>query len=310
MNCLTQHSVSNRSAAHVAVKEMETNMVLSSEEQLEVVRLYEGDDMTTKGIASRFGVSDTTVRNVLRSHGITPHRGSKAILPEAEDRMISLYESGLNVHDVAKGCGVVPSTVLKVLRRRGIERRANVKRKVLSDEQRLELARKYADGSTFSDLESEYKVSCSVVKSCLDEFNVEHRTSGRAGSIEYMDTLGQTWMFKSTWEHLYAQWLDKGGFRWSYEPRSFDLSERRCYTPDFSVVVDGSVEYHEVKGWLNEKAEDRMREFVSMYPSETLVLVGPSDMARLGLVEEWYQRHSMADVVDAFKASLVAKEER
>ena len=72
MHSLTQHSVSTKSAAYFAVKEMGFRVMLSGEEQVKIVRLYEDGDMKTKSIASRFSVSGATVRNVFRSHGVTP----------------------------------------------------------------------------------------------------------------------------------------------------------------------------------------------------------------------------------------------
>ena len=134
-----------------------------------IVDAYLNGKETTKGIAKRFGVSDTSIRNVLRGNGVVPYKGPRRIAVEQEDRMIELYQSGLNAGQTADECGVVKSTVLKVLHRRDVELRPNIKRKILSVEKRKELSELYAGGETFKSLEERYGVSCSVVSSCLDE---------------------------------------------------------------------------------------------------------------------------------------------
>ncbi len=103
------------------------------------------------------------------------------------------------------------------------------------------------------------------------------------------DDLGGLFV-RSSWEANYARylgWLVQHGqiACWQYEPRTFSFPvERgtRHYTPDFRVVLlDGTVEWHEVKGWLDRKSQTKLTRFAKYYPQEKLVLVGESEYRAL-----------------------------
>lgn len=89
--------------------------------------------------------------------------------------------------------------------------------------------------------------------------------------------------FRSRWEANYARylrWLESIGQikEWQHEPRTFrfDGVSRGPYTylPDFRVVnLDGTVEWHEVKGWMDAASRGRLKRFAKFYPQEKLVLV-------------------------------------
>lgn len=54
---------------------------------------------------------------------------------------------------------------------------------------------------------------------------------------------------------------------WSYEPRKFTLARRTTYTPDFEVVTNsGKLEYHEVKGFMREDANVKLKVAAAMFP--------------------------------------------
>lgn len=87
---------------------------------------------------------------------------------------------------------------------------------------------------------------------------------------------------RSAWEANYARYLNwrlsHGDIRsWEYEPRTFDFPVKRgnrSYTPDFLVVLpDGSTEWHEVKGWMDDNSRVRLDRFSRYFPDETLVLI-------------------------------------
>jgi hypothetical protein len=52
---------------------------------------------------------------------------------------------------------------------------------------------------------------------------------------EFLDRKGRHWVFKSTWELEFAQWLDRQKLMWYYEPCALLLSDGRRYFPDFWV---------------------------------------------------------------------------
>jgi predicted nucleic acid-binding Zn ribbon protein len=88
--------------------------------------------------------------------------------------------------------------------------------------------------------------------------------------------------FRSAWEANYARWLN---FRqdvasWEYEPQRFEFPIKRgtnSYLPDFRVTLtNGTIEWHEVKGWMTQKSATALKRFAKYYPTETLVLIDES----------------------------------
>lgn len=88
---------------------------------------------------------------------------------------------------------------------------------------------------------------------------------------------------RSGWEHKYADHLNlliKAGevLAWDYEPDTFwfDKIMRgvRSYKPDFRVQLkDGTVEYHEVKGYLDAKSKTKLKRMAKYYPDVKVVLL-------------------------------------
>ena len=96
------------------------------------------------------------------------------------------------------------------------------------------------------------------------------------------DDLGDVY-FRSAWEANYARYLNFLASRgdiasWEYEPKTFTFDKikrgTRSYTPDFRVVFPcGRCEWHEVKGWMDQKSKTRLARFARYYPKENLVIV-------------------------------------
>jgi hypothetical protein len=89
--------------------------------------------------------------------------------------------------------------------------------------------------------------------------------------------------FRSAWEANYARYLNflikqKQIRGWEYECQTFwfETIKRgvRSYKPDFKVTfLNGSHEWHEVKGWMTDKAATAIKRFKKYYPTEKHVLV-------------------------------------
>lgn len=90
--------------------------------------------------------------------------------------------------------------------------------------------------------------------------------------------------YRSAWEANYARYLnwlkERGEIKsWEFEPDTFEFTNikkgTRFYTPDFKIItVDGSTEYHEVKGWMDEKSKIKIKRMKKYYPEIKLVLIG------------------------------------
>jgi len=94
---------------------------------------------------------------------------------------------------------------------------------------------------------------------------------------------GQQCYFRSKWELDYALYLEllkkhKQIKDWEYEPKTFwfEAIKRgtRSYLPDFRVTEkDGSVVWHEVKGYMDDKSKTKLKRMKKYFPEEKLYLV-------------------------------------
>jgi len=94
---------------------------------------------------------------------------------------------------------------------------------------------------------------------------------------------GERFYFRSSWEVVYARYLDflvskKEIKRWEYESETFWFEKIkrgvRSYNPDFKVFLNsGSIEYHEVKGWMDDKSKTKLKRMKKYYPEVTMVLI-------------------------------------
>lgn len=95
---------------------------------------------------------------------------------------------------------------------------------------------------------------------------------------------GRRVYFRSRWEANYArylEWLKSIGniADWEHEPETFwfEKIKRGCvsYLPDFRVTnKDGSVEYHEVKGWMDARSKTKIKRMAKYHPKVKLIIVG------------------------------------
>ena len=99
----------------------------------------------------------------------------------------------------------------------------------------------------------------------------------------WWDNGDKRYYMRSSWEHNYAWYLEwlkaRGEIKdWEYEPDTFWFENIRrgvrSYLPDFKVVQpNGSVEYHEVKGWLDPKSKTKLARMAKYYPQVKMVLI-------------------------------------
>ncbi len=94
---------------------------------------------------------------------------------------------------------------------------------------------------------------------------------------------GKKMFFRSGWEYNYARYLDflvrkEQIKKWEYEVDVFIFHKiqfgTRSYRPDFKVYnLDGTFEYHEVKGWMDKKSATKLKRMRIYYPKIKLVLI-------------------------------------
>jgi hypothetical protein len=93
--------------------------------------------------------------------------------------------------------------------------------------------------------------------------------------------------FRSRWEANYARYLEllrqHGKITsWDHEPETFWFNgvKRGCvsYLPDFKVTMpDGSIEYHEVKGWMDAKSKTKIKRMAKYHPSVKLIVIATKE---------------------------------
>lgn len=99
----------------------------------------------------------------------------------------------------------------------------------------------------------------------------------------WYDINGRKMFFRSKWEVNYALYLDwlikeKQILKWEYEADVFMFDKiklgTRSYRPDFKIYnLDGSIEYHEIKGWMDNKSKTKIKRMRIYYPKIKLIVI-------------------------------------
>ena len=94
---------------------------------------------------------------------------------------------------------------------------------------------------------------------------------------------GKRIYFRSRWEANYGrylEWLKANGQikEWAHEPMTFwfDKIKRGCrsYLPDFQVEeCGGTIRFHEVKGWMDDRSKTKIKRMRIYFPEVTLIVV-------------------------------------
>jgi hypothetical protein len=108
--------------------------------------------------------------------------------------------------------------------------------------------------------------------------------------------------YRSKWEANYARFLqllqDQRKIKcWVHEPKTFwfeGIKRGVCsYKPDFGVTKnDDTMEYYEVKGYMDPKSATKIKRMKKYYPAEKVVLVGPkwfkeNNNILKGVIKDW-----------------------
>lgn len=125
------------------------------------------------------------------------------------------------------------------------------------------------------------------------------KTTWKAG---WRDIGGYNKYYRSRWEANYARYLqflkESGQIAdWSHEPETFWFTEimRGCrsYLPDFRVSENnGSIVYHEVKGWMDSRSKTKLKRMKKYYPDVELILISEKEYIEIekklgGIIKGW-----------------------
>jgi len=103
----------------------------------------------------------------------------------------------------------------------------------------------------------------------------ENNNRCERGNGGYREDLGH--YVRSNWEANFARILRLQGRTYEYEPRSFELSEGRTYTPDFLV----DCVFYEVKGYWTALAKQKFESFMNQYPEVKVQIIDGPEYDRL-----------------------------
>lgn len=94
---------------------------------------------------------------------------------------------------------------------------------------------------------------------------------------------GKRHYYRSRWEANYGrylEWLKSKGeiLEWEHEPEVFWFEGVKrgtvSYLPDFRVTnKNGSIEYHEVKGWMDARSKTKIKRMAKYYPDVKLIVI-------------------------------------
>lgn len=108
----------------------------------------------------------------------------------------------------------------------------------------------------------------------------------------------RVWL-RSTWEYIYAKWLDRHNICWGFEDLQFKLSTGESYRPDFFIYDDRQKLDHivEIKNsYYTINRKDKFERFAIEYPTIKAVIIEDinqyRDKSYAREIEEWKRHRS------------------
>lgn len=152
--------------------------------------------------------------------------------------------------------------------------------------QRVRLTERWKDpNSIFNQAEFRDSRSTSMSQLMVERIqngDANQHTKGRGGT---RDDLG--FYVRSAWEANYARYLNwllskNEIYKWEYEVDTywFEHIKRgvRSYTPDFKVWSNSEkYEYHEVKGYMDQKSKTKLKRMDKYYPNEKVIVIAAEE---------------------------------
>lgn len=262
-------------------------------ERLRMVELYEGG-ASTREIAAALSRANQTVCNCLRREGIELRSRAETRLGRVSDTkrnaIETLYKSGQSLEEVAEALDLTVQIVRAELQRRDVERRSVGRKTRFADdaETAAQIFKGYANGCSVSLLAEVYKCSRDAIKQVLLEADVTLRKEGPGKRVyQFVDRKGREHWMRSSWEIKTAIYLDQKGTEWDYEKETYEIGQRKRYTPDFWLYAeDGQVVLIiDVKGWLYPKSDDRIKLFQEAHPDLPFELWGQKELTEFGILD-------------------------
>ena len=148
----------------------------------------------------------------------------------------------------------------------------------------------------FDEIKASGRMRGILIKTIKTKFekngSIAHERSGVSWKGEIRNIGGIDKYFRSTWEANYARFLqyEKENGRivnWEHEVELFVFDKEKdgvvAYLPDFRITYnDNSVEYHEVKGWMDDDSKQKLKRMKKHYPDKKIIVID----------KKWFKIHS------------------
>jgi hypothetical protein len=97
--------------------------------------------------------------------------------------------------------------------------------------------------------------------------------------------------YRSRWEANYARYLEwlkinNKILDWAHEPTTFWFEKVKrgavSYLPDFKITnLDNSEEYHEVKGWMDNRSATKIKRMAKYHPKVKLIIINKKEYKQI-----------------------------
>jgi hypothetical protein len=232
----------------------------TDEELKYLIKCYSNPEMNLDKVSEHLKRDKTNVCRKARSLGLTDQSRKKTIIATK------------NIKESSKG---------RWTRRqhpRGMSGKHHSKETKLVISEKTRLTMSSPDSYVHSE---ENRQRCSDVAHKMQTSGLLRQRYSR-GSMGKREDLGGLYV-RSSWEANYARYLNwlviQGSIKsWQYEPDEFIFEEikRGCrsYLPDFKIFnLDGTIEYHEVKGWMDQKSATKLKRMAKYYPDIKIIVI-------------------------------------
>lgn len=294
----------------------------SVEMEKEILRLFD-NKLTQQEIADLVGCSESSVHRVRKKFGIKktpPFKGECPKIRKKEFRDEFIYLYGIkSSDDVCAVLNISKKTFFRYAKTLGLPKRRNrwkfyehprgMLGKSHSDEELLRISERSL--ASWKNPIIRYKMIGNEItqqkRSDTASKNMINRLKNGPNNVYsrakrgYRDDLGK-FFFRSRWEANYARYLNllknNGQIAgWDFEPDTFWFEKIkrgvRSYMPDFKITKnDGSVEYHEIKGWMDPKSVTKLKRMAKYHPDVVVVLIDSKayreiEKSAKPLIPEW-----------------------
>jgi len=191
---------------------------------------------------------DTSISPVLRSfYEDTNYNQQRKMtitvsseVQHAKDYIVDLYNQGYGLKVLARELGLSATQIRLLFQRLNISFRTG--RNIVTEQVRA-FRKELAKGSD------------NPWRDWTNSEKFRHKKMGRGIQGYYTDPHGRKIWMRSTWEYIYAKWLDAQGLHWSTETTQYMLSDGTGYRPDFTITdASGHIlRIVEVKGFFKNR---------------------------------------------------------